>query len=89
MGYQRHFIGENAHQEALDAVTEWCNTDQMRALRRLLAMNLRFRDIRISCAFAGFEGYPVKALLREYHPRYVRRFGPKSLQTGIIILEHA
>jgi hypothetical protein len=38
----------------------------------------RFRDVRMPLyLMAGVEGYPVDALLRKYHPRYLRMFGGK------------
>lgn len=81
MSYERHFIGPNAHQEGLAAAIEWCSAKQMMTLRQCLAGGMKIRYFRKLCAFTGFSGYPVRALLKEHHSRYVRHFGPKSLQS--------
>lgn len=87
MSYDRHFIGENAHEEALQSVVDWCSPKQLMILRQALAGGMNFRRFRITCSFVGFRGYPVSAMLREFHPRYVRRFGPKSLQSEDCVAE--
>lgn len=83
MAYERHFIGDNAHQEALDSVAEWASPQQMMIMRQALAAGMPRDSFRVLCSFIGFSGYPVRAMMMEYHARYVRRFGPKSLNKDI------
>jgi hypothetical protein len=46
-----------------------------------------FRQLRFHFMMAGVEGYPVNAMIREYHPRYVRRFGAPSKRPKLRLVQ--
>lgn len=80
MTHTQHFIGDNAHIEALAACWGYFSPKQRMIVMQYLATAPTFTGFRLTCAIAGIRGYPVRALLKEFHPRYVRRFGPASLR---------
>lgn len=76
------FTGDDAHELALARTRDYCGERLWGEVLRFIASSPPPRSLHFQLMFAGVEGYPVRALLKEYHPRYVRRFGPYSARNA-------
>ena len=72
------YDGDDAHSLAIARTRDYLTPKQCDAISEGMACSPPFRAVRLWLCMTGVEGYPVKAMLREYHPRYVRRFGAAS-----------
>lgn len=75
--YTARFTGDDAHASAIAETRRYLDDKQWAAFMEAFAADppLPFKAFRFYFMMVGVEGYPVRAMLREYHPRYVRRFG--------------
>lgn len=72
------YTGVGAHEQAIARCRKYLGDAQWDAFMGGFAEELTFKQLRFYFMLVGVEGYPVNAMLREYHPRYVRRFGAPS-----------
>lgn len=64
-----------AEQDAFDYLT----AKQKNYLLLQIQGGVRFSRIRFMCDIAGISGYPVAALIRLHHPRYLSRFSQRRI----------
>ena len=72
------YTGGDAHKLAISRTREYLTDEQWQTFVSALRAGGPFRKFRFYFMIVGVEGYPVSAMLREFHPRYVRRFGAPS-----------
>jgi hypothetical protein len=74
-GYTAKFTGDNAHRDALKATRQYLNRTQWNTLVDQIKAGGDLRRIRFLACIAGVQGYPISAMIREFHPRYAAMFG--------------
>lgn len=72
------YTGDDAHRLAVRRTREYLDDERWGIFMHALRTGAPFRKIRFMFMIVGVEGYPVNAMIREYHLRYVRRFGAPS-----------
>jgi len=66
-----------ADQEAEKDAKEYLTTRQRIYLFGEIRGGCKFSRIRFMCGLVGISGYPVSALIRLHHPRFLSRFGKR------------
>lgn len=73
------YTGPRAHEDSIDRTRDYLGEERFNLfVDEMQCREPKFRELRFYFMMVGVEGYPVRAMLKEYHPRYVRRFGAPS-----------
>jgi hypothetical protein len=84
------YTGTRAHEDAIERCRSYLSDAQWAAFMEAFDGEAKFKAFRFYFMMVGIEGYPVKAMLREFHPRYVRRFGaPSARQKLALVVDNA
>jgi hypothetical protein len=69
----------SADREAEQDVFDYLTAKQKNYLLLQIQGGVRFSRIRLMCSLVGVTGYPVAALIRLHHPRYLSRFSQRRV----------